>query len=112
MVISSSSPFGSLSRTRALLALRLLGESYPRELARLTECRLSAMQKALASLERDGMVAGRVVGRLRLYRLNPRFFAAREIAELALRLSQANGPLRRSVSQLRRRPRRSGKPLA
>src|SRR4030067_1068849 len=31
----SSSPFGGRTRTRALLALRLLGESYPRELARL-----------------------------------------------------------------------------
>jgi hypothetical protein len=34
MVISSSSPFGGGTRTRVLLALSLLGESYPRELSR------------------------------------------------------------------------------
>jgi hypothetical protein len=34
MIRLTSSPFGGQTRTRVLLALRLLGESYPRELAR------------------------------------------------------------------------------
>jgi len=111
MVISGTSPFGSPSRTRVLMALRVLGESYPRELARLTSGRLSAVQKALRSLELDGLVAGRAVGRLKLYRLNPRFFAIREVEALAIRLAESDRALMKNVSELRRRPRRSGKPL-
>ena len=71
-VIVSSSPFGSSARTRALLALQLLTESYARELAPLLELSLSSVQKALQSLERDGLVAARAAGRTRLYRLSPR----------------------------------------
>ena len=48
-----------------LLALQLLTESYARELARLLEISLSSVQKALQSLERDGLVAGRAAGRTR-----------------------------------------------
>src|SRR3990172_5897506 len=51
----SSSAFGGRTRRRALLALRLLGESYPRELARLLEAPLSGGPKAPASLERGGL---------------------------------------------------------
>src|SRR3989304_5610294 len=62
---SSSSPFGGTGRTRLLLALRLLSESYPRELARVLAMPFSSVQKALRSLERDGLVAGRPAGRTR-----------------------------------------------
>ena len=111
MVTLDASPFGSPARTRVLLALRLLGESYPRELARITECRLSSIQRALLSLERDGLVAGRTVGRQRIFQVNPRFFAAVELQAFLERLVSADRRLGRAVSQLRRRPRRTGKPL-
>ena|SRR6185295_9949170 len=111
MVTTESSPFGSPTRSRALKAIRLLGESYPRELARLTGNRLSAVQKALQSLERDGLVAGRSTGRLRIYRLDPRFFAARELDALLLKLAEADRTLSKRVAELRRRPRRTSKPL-
>lgn len=92
--------------------LRLLGESFPRELARLTGMRLSAIQKALASLERDGLVAGRNVGRMRMFTLNPRFFAARELEAFLTRLASADPEMVRAVERLRRRPRRTGKPVS
>jgi DNA-binding transcriptional ArsR family regulator len=107
----SSSPFGGQGRTRALLALRLLGQSYPRELARLLLVPLSSVQKALASLERDGLVAGRMVGRTRLYQLNPRYFAADALLAYLTRLSEPEDTLRDRVGGVRRRPRRGGKPL-
>lgn len=110
-VIKSSSPFGSPTRTRALTALALLGDSYPRELARLLRLPLSAVQKGLASLELDGLVAARTMGRTRLYRLDPRYFAGRELRALVLRLADADRGLSKSVGQMRRRPRRTGKPL-
>ena len=110
-VMITSSPFGSRTRTRALLALRLLGESYPRELARLLGAPLSSVQKALASLERDGLVAARPVGRTRAFRLEPRYFAHEALGRYLERLAEPEEDLRGQVAALRRRPRRTAKPL-
>jgi DNA-binding transcriptional ArsR family regulator len=111
MLVLTSTPFGSQARTRALLALRLVGESYPRELARLTELSLFSIQKALAALERDGLVAARAMGRTRVYRLNPRYFALRELQQYLDRLVQPETTLRVRARTIRRRPRLTGKPL-
>jgi len=110
-VINTASPFGSVSRTRVLLALRLLGESHARELSRLLGFSLSGVQRAILSLERDGLVAGRAAGRTRLFRLDPRAFARRELERYLDRLLEAEPALRARVASLRRRPRRTGKPL-
>lgn len=110
-VIDTSMPFGSSARTRVLLALQLLTESYARELARLLEISLSSVQKALISLERDGLVAGRAAGRTRLFRVNPRNYARKELECYLDRLLESETTLRARASELRRRPRRSGKPL-
>lgn len=110
MLVSSSSPFGSRTRTLVLLALRLLEESFPRELARVLKAPLNGVQQALRRLELDGLVAGRLVGRTRLYRLNPRYFARAELEEYLGRLVEPEADLQDRVAQLRRRPRRAGKP--
>lgn len=109
-VDNTSSPFGSYARTRVLLALQLLAESYARELARLLDLSLSSVQKALRSLERDALVAARAMGRTRLYRLSPRAFARRELERYLERLLEPQSELRGRVAGLRRRPRRTGKP--
>ena len=106
-----SSPFGSQTRTRVLLALRLLEETYPRELARLLEIPLSVVQKAIRSLEADALLTGRSVGRTRAFRLNPSYFARRELREFLLRLLETETRLKRRAATLRRRPRRTGKRL-
>lgn len=111
MVMLRSNPFGSSTRTRALIALQMLGESYARELARLLDAPLSGVQMALKTLERDGIVAARSVGRTRVYQLSPRYFAARELSALLARLAEAESELEEATSSLRRRPRRTGKPL-
>ena len=111
MLVASSSPFGGTTRTRALVALRLLSESYPSELARLLETPLFNVQKALLGLEKDGLVAGRRMGRTRIFRLDPRYFAAAELERYLLRLSEPESSLQRRVASLRRRPRRTGKAL-
>ncbi len=110
-VITTSSPFGSRARTRVLLALQLLAQSYARELARFLDLNLSGVQKAVQSLERDGLIAGRAVGRTRLYQLNPRAFARRDLERYLERLLEAEPELRTRAGALRRRPRRTGKPL-
>ncbi len=107
----NSSPFGGQARTRALLALGLLGESYARELSRLLQMPLSGVQQALKSLELDGLVAGRSVGRTRVYQLDPRYFASATLAAYLRRLAEPEDELRARTAALRRRPRRAGKPL-
>ncbi len=111
VVTSLSSPFGGQARTRVLVALRLLDSSYPRELSRVLDIPVSAVSRALARLERDALVAGRTVGRSRIYTLNPAYFAARELAAFLSRLALADSELREGTARLRRRPRRTGKPL-
>jgi sugar-specific transcriptional regulator TrmB len=110
-VVTTTSPFGSRARTRALLALRLLAESYPRELARFLGLHVSGVQKALQSLERDGLVAARSAGRTRLYRVNPRAPARPELERFLDRLLETEPEMRARAEGLRRRPRQTGKPL-
>ena len=110
-VIGRSSPFGSRTRTLVLLSLELLGDSYPRELARLLGSPLSGIQRALQTLERDGLVAGRSLGRTRQFRINPAYPARRELQALLRKLADADQDLQARTATLRRRPRRSGKPL-
>ncbi len=106
-----TSPFGSQTRTRLLMALSLLEESYARELSRILEIPVSVIQKAILSLERDGLVAARSVGRARVLTLNPRYFARRELLALLNRLTEPEERIRKAVAALRRRPRRTGKRL-
>ena len=106
-----TSPFGSQTRTRVLLALSLLEETNARELARVLEVSVSVLQKAILGLERDGLVAARKVGRTRVITLNPRYFARRELVALLDRLAEPEDRLRAAVAKLRKRPRRSGKRL-
>jgi hypothetical protein len=106
-----SAPFGTDLRTRLLLLLRLLGSSYPRELSRLLGKSVSVVQKALAGLERDTLVAAQTVGRTRAFRLNPRYFAMKELDAYLAKLTLADQDLFKQAASLRRRPRLSGKPL-
>ena len=106
------SPFGSQTRTRVLLALSLLQQSYARELARILDAPLSLVQKAIRSLERDGIVAVRNIGRTRVITLNPRFFASRELQAFLKRLVEPEERLKKRIAQLRKRPRRTGKRFA
>ena len=107
----TSRPFGGQTRTRTLLAIRLLGSSYGRELSRVLGVPLAPVQRALRGLELEGLVACRAVGRTRLFTLNPSYFAKRELAAYLAKLADADPELQRAVTTLRRRPRRTGKPL-
>jgi hypothetical protein len=65
----------------------------------------------LMSLERDGLVAARTMGRTRVYRLNPRYFALDDLSRYLTRLAEAEPGLQKDVEAMRRRPRRTGKSL-
>jgi DNA-binding transcriptional ArsR family regulator len=111
MMVGKSSPFGGHVRTETLLALCLLEESFARELARLFQKPLFGVQRALRSLEDDGLVAGRLRGRTRLMRLDPRYFAYKELRRYLERLTEGKGDLRVRVKRLRLRPSETGKRL-
>ena len=104
--------FGSSARTSVLVAVRLLGDTYPSELAELLGLRLFSVQKALETLERESIVTSRLVGRTRQVSLNPRYSAYRELEALLWKLGARDLPLQQRLGQKRRRPRRAGKPLA
>ncbi len=103
--------FGNPTRARLLMALELLRTSYPRELARLFDMPVSLVVTTLNGLERAGIVSSVMLGRTRQVSLNPRYFAFAELSALLNKLALANPGLLERVGQLRRRPRRPGKPL-
>lgn len=110
-MVTISSPFGGQTRTRTLVLLSLLSQSYPRELARVSATALAGVQAALRGLERDGLVVARSIGRTRAYELNPRYFAAKELRAYLARLAEGMPDLAAAAATLRRRPRQQGKPL-
>ncbi len=89
----------------------LLEETYPAELSRILEARLYSIQKIVDSLDREGVLATRLIGGQRRVSLNPRFFAGNELRALLLRLAEAEEELKAKAAGLRRRPRRKGKSL-
>lgn len=103
--------FGSRRRTEIMVAIALLGETYPSELARLLGAPLYSVQNIIAALDRDGIIATRVSGGSRRVSLDPRFFAYPELKGLLLKLAEAEPDLRSAVAGRRSRPRRAGKPL-
>jgi len=106
----SSLLFGNQTRTGILVAVRLLEESYPSELAEILGVRLFAVQRALATLEGDGVIVSRMFGRTRRISLNPRYTAQGELSALLWKLGQNDSDLQRVLATRRRRPRRAGKP--
>ena len=103
--------FGTPTRSRTLLAVALLGETYPRELARVASVPLVSVQRIINDLDRQNVVATRLRGTQREVRLNPSYFAYVQLRELLLRLAPAAPDIVVNVESLRRRPRRFAKEL-
>jgi DNA-binding transcriptional ArsR family regulator len=101
--------FGSTRRTEVLVLLALVGESYPREMARLLAAPLVSVQTIVDGLENAGLTTSRLVGNQRRVTLNPRYYGSRELQALLLRVAEAFPEIRIGVDKLRRRPRRRGK---
>jgi DNA-binding MarR family transcriptional regulator len=92
------------------MLIAVLEESYPAQLARLLGKSVSAVQRILDRLEREGLVASRPLA-VRRVTLNPLYPAAKELKALLLRLAAGYPEYGRIKESLRRRPRRRGKPL-
>jgi DNA-binding MarR family transcriptional regulator len=97
-------------RTDVLALVAALGESYPRELARLTARPLSMVQRAIRDLELAGVLVTRLRGKQREVRLDDGYVAASELASLLEALLERDRRYGKQLSNAaRRRPRRIGK---
>ena len=69
------------------------------------------VQTIVDSLEREGVIASRLLGRTRRISLDPRYFARKELQALLLKLGQGEPALLAAAASRRSRPRRKGKAL-
>lgn len=103
--------FGTRAQTKVTMLICLLGETYPRELARLSGSTTGSISRFLDRSETEGIIVSRYQGTERKISLNPRFVAKKELITLVERLILAEPELMESVRSLRKRPRRRGKEI-
>lgn len=108
---SSNKLFGSRRRTEVLVLIALIDESYPTEIARLLGAPLYSVQTIVDALDREGILATRMIGNVRRVSLDPRFYAYKELRSLVLRMAEAEPELMAAASRRRSRPRRMGRPI-
>ena len=111
MTTSGFDVFGTGIRTKSLVAISVLGETHAPELARLLGVGTTTVRNALDTLEQAGLVVGTLEGNTRRVRLNPGFRAYQQLDALLSQLARGDDALLLRISDLRRRPRRSGKSL-
>jgi DNA-binding transcriptional ArsR family regulator len=107
-MISDPKLFGSATRTRALLTIALLEETYVRQLADLLGLSSPVLFRIVENLEREGIVISNYVGRTRTISLNPRLHGVRELEAFLLKYAKGTDVEDR-VTRVRRRPRPHGK---
>ena len=111
MTAREDSLFGSRLRERILKLLVLVEPAYPRQIATLLEAHLVSVQNAVMALQDSGVVASRIVGRMRLVELDRRWYAASELRALLERLVAGDPSIRDIAAAVRQRPRRPGKKI-
>ena len=103
--------FGNQNIEKILFYLLNNGDAYPRALAASLGVSLSPIQKQLQRLETGGIVVSRLVGRTRVYQVNPRFAFKTELEALLKKAFKAVPDDQvRGIYSRRSRPRRAGKP--
>ena len=104
--------FGNETAAKVLLYLASMQSGYPTAIAEALDLPVSQVQRQLERLEREGVLASRLLGKTRLYQFNPR---CGYLSELRALLDRGAAMLPEEVRRLfiaeRRRPRRRGKPL-
>ena len=99
------------SQEKILIYLLVRETGYGKAIAEFFDQSQNAVQKQLARLESDGIVVSRLVGKLREYRMNPRYPFLQQLKELlkaALMAYPDN--VKKELTMKRNRPRQAGKP--
>ena len=109
-VLPAPSLFGSKMRTKLLMLVAVLEETYPAEIARYLGSSISSVQRTLDKVEEDGLVATRPLV-VRAVTLNPLYPAVKELRALLLRLADGYPQYQRLKESRRLRPRHRKKRL-
>jgi hypothetical protein len=106
--------FGNESIERVLFYLLQNKTCYAFELKKQFHSTLSSMQQALLRLEKGGVLASTLIGKTRIFQFNPRYLFLKELHSF---LARAYQTLPQEIKKkyyeapIRKRPRRTGKPL-
>ena len=99
------------SQEKILIYLLFRKEGYGKGIAEFFGLSPNATQKQLVRLENDGIVVSKLVGKLREYRLNPRYPFKEQMKELLkAALTAYPDNVKRELTMERSRPRIAGKP--
>lgn len=98
------------SQEKILIYLLIRESGYGKAIAEFYGLSQNSVQKQLARLEEDSVVVSRLIGRLREYRLNPRYPFYTPLKEL-LKSALAAYPdtITQQLAMSRSRPRKAGK---
>ena len=98
--------------SRVLLYIARFGDSYPTEIANNFSMNQRRVQYRMEKLEDKGILISRLVGRTRLYRINPRYVLKDELMDLLQKaLEYLPEEEIETNYKKRRRPRTKGKAL-
>ena len=106
--------FGNESIERVLFFLLQNDTCYALQLKQQFGTALSPLQQALLRLERGGILVSTLAGKTRIFQFNPRYLFRNELRSF---LKRAYDTLPEEIKQkyyespVRKRPRRTGKPL-
>lgn len=104
--------FGSKNRERVLQYILANNEGYAKEISDFYATSLDPIQKQLEKLEFGGVLVSKSVGRTRLFTFNPRYAFLDELKSLLLKARGYYDPVEiQRLTMIRKRPRRTGKPL-
>ncbi len=99
------------SQEKILLYLLVRDSGYGRAIAGFFGLSTNSVAKQLVRLEEDSVVVSRAVGRLREYRLNPRYAFSEPLRELLKSALKAYpDTVVNELAMPRTRPRKTGKP--
>ena len=102
---------GSEKKEKVLLYIHVRGEAYPMEIARAFGYYVNAVQNQLMKLEYGGVLYSRLIGRVRLFGINPRYAFRKELRYLLAKALQFVPDTEKERYYMPRlRPRRTGKP--
>jgi hypothetical protein len=106
--------FGTVVIEKILFYLAVNNECYPSQLREVFQVPLYSFQRALARLEKGGVIVSHRKGKTLLYQFNPRYPF---LKELRVFLEKAYDAFPQEIREkyyerlARKRPRRQGKPL-
>jgi dihydroorotate dehydrogenase len=103
--------FGSRKQTVLLILIACLEESFPSEMSRISGIPIATTIQAVDKFELMGLLAVSTRGKERRVRLNPRFFALKELKALIGKVIEGEPEIQSMLERVRTRPRRKAKEI-